>query len=187
MKVGSQDTWVPSTWNRAGNRCSEDTAQRSEQQSPQVLFPTWCPLPGPHYTVRTQAFIQSLEPIGTGSWNPSQPCGVLLPSPHLIEAQRGQELPPGHTARTLVKESMGGPVSPWGGQTQPVRVHRGMGLWAAPQQAGGSGFSQVRKARPGVKSAPLRAHTARMQRAWRRNHSRGLRRSPWAYLDPPRP
>ena len=80
MKVGSQDTWVPSTWNRAGNRRSEDTAQRSEQQSPQVLFPTWCPLPGPQHTVRTQAFIQSLESIGTGSWNPSQPCGLLLPS-----------------------------------------------------------------------------------------------------------
>lgn len=83
-----------------------------------------------------------------------------------------------------MKESVGRPVSPLGGQTQLVRVHRGMGLWAAPQQAGGSGFSRVRKARPGVKSAPLRARTARMQRAWRRNHSRGLRRSPWTYLVP---
>lgn len=55
-------------------------------------------------------------------------------------------------------------------QTQLVRVHCGKGLWAALQQAGGSGFSQVRKERSGVKSALPQDRTARKPRAWRWNH-----------------
>lgn len=51
---------------------------------------------------------------------------------------------------------MGGPVSPLWGQTQLVRVHRGMGLWAAPQQAEGSGFSHVRKAKAWGEISPTR-------------------------------
>lgn len=113
MKAGSQDTWVPSTWNRAGNRVGAQKIPHKGVSSShrRSYFP-------PGALCQALSILCAPRPSSSHSsqWELAHgilhgPVGWCCHHPHLIEAQRGQELPPGHTARPPPESMAPGPPS----------------------------------------------------------------------------